>query len=350
VDDQRGWIGTLTTMRKLFETTDGGTTWTRVLGLATIGPPGLCGMWAASPDVVYGVGAYYGGASILKTTDGGASWDSLSVGGLATTLIDVRFTSETDGMIVGGIGDWPDSTRARVLTTTDGGLSWTVAHTGSRTREWCWKISFPTPNVGYVSMELFGEETGNFLRTTDGGASWTEMPFLPLEEQAIGFVSETHGWIGGKGTPTHETTDGGVTWNPAGFSTLLNRIRVLSPDLAYASGERIYKYADVAVDITPPLAAEDAFRLRPGAPNPFREATRLRFALDRPGRVSLSVFDVAGRRLRDLTARNLPSGEHSLVWNGEDDAGRAVPAGVYLYVLDVGGRREAGKVVRIRDR
>ncbi len=83
--------------------------------------------------------------------------------------------------------------------------------------------------------------------------------------------------------------------------------------------------------------APDALRLAQNAPNPFNPRTEIRFALPEAGRVDLAVFDLAGRRVRRLIeGQRLEQGEHSAIWQGRDDAGRALASGVYLYRLEAG--------------
>jgi hypothetical protein len=81
--------------------------------------------------------------------------------------------------------------------------------------------------------------------------------------------------------------------------------------------------------------------LRPNAPNPFRESTRIDYTLARPGRVEISVFDVAGKRLRQWVREHPAAGAQSVTWDGTDDGGRRAPSGVYfcrLRVKDAAGR------------
>jgi hypothetical protein len=86
------------------------------------------------------------------------------------------------------------------------------------------------------------------------------------------------------------------------------------------------------------------------APNPFATGTVVRFRLSEPARVTLNVYDVAGRRVRRVLApRWLGTGGHETVWDGRDDRGRRVPSGVYY--LRLGGTGEATgarQVVRLR--
>jgi hypothetical protein len=73
-----------------------------------------------------------------------------------------------------------------------------------------------------------------------------------------------------------------------------------------------------------------ATRLFAPVPNPFNPSTTLRFSLAEVGPVQLMVYDISGRKVRTLLAEVLPGGEHTVVWNGQDDLGRAVAAGTYF--------------------
>ena len=65
-------------------------------------------------------------------------------------------------------------------------------------------------------------------------------------------------------------------------------------------------------------------------PNPFVASTAIRYAAARSGRVEIAVFDLMGRRQRTLLDGQVPAGEREVVWDGRDDAGAPLPAGVYL--------------------
>jgi len=84
------------------------------------------------------------------------------------------------------------------------------------------------------------------------------------------------------------------------------------------------------------------------SPNPLSAATALRFGLTAPGSVRLAVYDVAGRRVALLHDGYRGAGEHTLIWNGRDDAGRRVSPGVYLARLEAGEFSTAAKVVVLK--
>jgi hypothetical protein len=92
------------------------------------------------------------------------------------------------------------------------------------------------------------------------------------------------------------------------------------------------KYARVAAS---PNGTLEVFRLSTSAPNPFDRSTKIAFALPRPSPVTLGVYDVAGRLVRD----------HTVSWNGRDDAGMRVAGGTYFVKLTAGDLSQTRKVV-----
>ncbi len=82
-------------------------------------------------------------------------------------------------------------------------------------------------------------------------------------------------------------------------------------------------------------------------PNPAPGAAALRFAIGGAGQVRAEIFDPQGRRVRELGGR-FAAGQHALLWDGLDAQGRAVPAGVYLYVLKAGEQDRSGRLLRVR--
>ena len=84
---------------------------------------------------------------------------------------------------------------------------------------------------------------------------------------------------------------------------------------------------DAAVLAVAPAAWATAFA--PALPNPFGRTTTFRFSLARRGPATLDVFSVDGRRVRSLASGVREAGEYRAEWNGTDDSGRPLAAGVY---------------------
>lgn len=89
---------------------------------------------------------------------------------------------------------------------------------------------------------------------------------------------------------------------------------------------------DDAADAAPAVTV-----LLPVSPNPFNPATVLRYELAEAGSVRLCVYDLRGRRVRELVAATRPAGRYEALWDGRDERGQGVGAGVYVARLDAPG-------------
>ncbi len=83
-------------------------------------------------------------------------------------------------------------------------------------------------------------------------------------------------------------------------------------------------------------------------PNPFRDASEIRFGLSRPARARVSIVDVTGRAVRTLTDGERSAGEHGVTWDGRDASGGIVAPGIYFVRLTAGDVAETRKLARIR--
>ena len=99
---------------------------------------------------------------------------------------------------------------------------------------------------------------------------------------------------------------------------------------------------------TPTIARPAQHRLGDSYPNPFNPAVvlPLDLAID-AAQVSLTVYDVLGRRVRKVWQGPLGAGTHRFTWDGRDEVGEAVAAGVYIYKVEVDGQVEAKKTTKL---
>jgi hypothetical protein len=104
----------------------------------------------------------------------------------------------------------------------------------------------------------------------------------------------------------------------------------------------VYRNGRVTMDAMPvagtPRPSTSAATGLGARPQPMRGSGTLSFALERGSRVSLTVFDVSGRRVRTIVRGFLAAGSHAARWDLVDDRGDRVPAGVYLARLLVDDR------------
>lgn len=292
-----GWFGSVTGLGDsgvknpdnylntlLHQTKDGGETWQPVLNLPKAAPAGICGFYAVNEQVAYGSGTNdpgLPGPGIIKTVDGGATWQLIDMSAHASNLIDIYFMDENKGFVVGGKIDdqcpinyaaYPPPRLLRyaqlkpvVLRTLDGGKTWenVAANTqGFRCGEWGWKIQFINETFGFISLENFASAA--ILKTTDGGETWTRHDvqdncgnIINVDLEGIGFINEMQGWVGGwgdnfTGLMNCYTSDGGITWvsqdnNPqvshSDQRIRINRYRFIGNPVTagYCSGQQVYK-------------------------------------------------------------------------------------------------------------
>jgi photosystem II stability/assembly factor-like uncharacterized protein len=360
--EQVGWVGTFARSSRLFQTRDGGATWSRVENLPPEAPPAICGLSVVGERVVYGSGTNEpeNPTGILKSVDGGATWTAKDMAEHATLLVDVFFRDEQHGWVVGGKADVPNPTRDDVkpvvLETEDGGETWQNRLAGLDAElplgEWGWKIHFVDESVGFVSLENFSD--GAVLKTVDGGRTWTRKAVTDPQDNAnlegVGFVDERLGWAGGwgdrnfQGGFTSETRDGGETWTDANHvGKFLNRFRFIrEPELVgYASGDSVYKYSSEPVP---------AVALAPDEPESFaRTSFPVRIPVSaEPGAetVRVDVWDRFGQHLATpLEEAALPAGAHDVSWSGETESGGRAGPGLYVYRVTVGDSAESRTVL-----
>ena len=114
----------------------------------------------------------------------------------------------------------------------------------------------------------------------------------------------------------------------------------------------LYDITDVDCEFDPlstPDLLPTTFALGQNAPNPFNPATTIAFEVPADaGLVTLSIFDVSGRKVRTLEQGNLAPGRYSRTWQGRDDSGRHISSGVYFYKLTGNGFTETRKMVVVQ--
>jgi len=157
-----GWP-TVDSMQTIIRTNDGGNTWTTQLDVAG---PWLKGIYFISPTVGFAVGA---GGTILKTLDGGASWNAINVpvGVAQRDFNSIKFSTDKIGIVAGGKSIAGGSYET-ILRTSDAGNSWTVIRDS---------LAFSINSVCFsdsVTAYAVGD-SGTLLFSSDTGASWSSI-------------------------------------------------------------------------------------------------------------------------------------------------------------------------------
>jgi outer membrane protein assembly factor BamB len=121
-----------------------------------------------------------------------------------------------------------------------------------------------------------------------------------------------------------------------------------SPQTGYLWEVEMGEYEQHPEVVESERPASELISLFPNRPNPFNPSTTISFTLSAPGKSHLVVYDITGRKVRELVSRILSAGAYSVVWDGRDDAGRAVSSGVYLSRLESGGKAATGKMLLMK--
>jgi len=267
VDSLRGFAGTVgtdyfpnvTDTIPLYGTTDGGKTWNPV---SYAGPyvKGLCAMDIVKEQFInhgktdykihiYAVGRVGSPANMMVSHDGGLTWTSNSMDKDCKMLFDIKMLDKNNGFACAASDEDLEKSNAVILKTNDGGKSWKKVYQSERPFECTWKVSFPTKEVGYVTIQSYNPDSNvkqqRIAKTTDGGNTWNEINLIEdagAREFGIGFIDENHGFVGTMNSG-YETKDGGLTWTTVNLGMACNKIRIYKD----ANG-KVYGYS-IGVDV-----------------------------------------------------------------------------------------------------
>jgi hypothetical protein len=293
---------------------------------------------------------------------------------LTTSPVDIAWTEATDGGT--GVG-------ARTLQySIDGGTSWVTIANGVGPSPYHWDfagvanssqvlVRITLTDGGTPSLEAFDVSSGSFSIQRPGGdalgpavvaGSIVSSP-NPIDNSAPATLSavvsdSTSGasnidvaeWsfgpvaaAAGAGTPMSGTFTSprvavSARLSTGSFSPGAGRLWVRGRDAAGNWGNASALDLVVNGSSLVGVAGETPVRLelRQNAPNPVLQTTTIAFGLPAQASVRLSIYDVSGRRVRDLVNRSLEPGVHSVSWDRTDERGRAVKPGVFYYRMTVG--------------
>lgn len=333
LDENIGFLGTLN--GKFYKTTDGGATW----NLVTISPnpAAICGLDCVGTTTVYGCGAYFSPAYIIKSTDSGQIWEYINMSAHATALVEVLFVNENTGYASGN-----NSNGAVILKTTDGGATWSTIYNGTIAGEYVWKLQIlaDNPKVMFGSVESASPNSGKLLKSIDGGVNWIVKNAPEPEIQAVGFVDENHGWMGGHDTGFYETTDGGDTWNNTTVGSNLNRIFFVNNNLAYACGTTIYKMSN-SLNVNP-FQEQARIPLKVKVvPNPIKDKLNLEVDFNGTDHLMLGLYSETGQLVEQLAIDETNQANHK-----EYTFDFPYPKGVYFLNLHTNTGRQSIKIVK----
>jgi len=262
----------------IVRTTDGGTTWSGVK-VNQFQNPMLESIHFVNPQI----GFTSGPQGIWKSTDGGASWFSITPPNAQGSLWGCYFKDQNLGLVVGGGCGGPQL----YYRTTDGGINWTLFQGSEPQSGMCDLILDQASDTGYASssgliwqstnagqtwsvftrantINAWQEEIswlgdsflvpwsgsacqgggggGGMCFTTNKGQNWNRVP-APDNMFGTFLTSATTGWACGYDRSVYYTSNAGKTWEyrNCGTTGSLDDITMFSDTSGWVVGEGIYK-------------------------------------------------------------------------------------------------------------
>ena len=90
------------------------------------------------------------------------------------------------------------------------------------------------------------------------------------------------------------------------------------------------------------------FTLEQNYPNPFNPNTTILYNLSSDELISFEIFNLNGKKVRTLVNEYQNSGPKKVIWNADDNQGRQVPAGIYLYSIIAGNVKQTKKMLLVK--
>ena len=139
------------------------------------------------------------------------------------------------------------------------------------------------------------------------------------------------------------------------FGYQLKGIVIGGTSAASSSNYKLWGFIGLGTAATGVIGVEEQsfqqprfFYLFQNQPNPVISGTYIEYALPKTANVTLTVYDMAGRTIRRLVAGTQKAGVYRIYWNGTDDTGKEVPAGIYFYHMEAGNFKATRKLAIIR--
>ncbi len=319
------YVVTASNSKGIYKTTDGGATWTRQNAYASAL---YGGGYLYFFDANNGVAIGDPNLETYTTTNGGLNWNPVA---MPPALTDEY--SYLGGGSIAGAGNrvWFGTTR-RIFRSTDRGHTWSA----SAPTDAYACLAFQDTNTGLCSLYPHV-----YRKTTDGGVTWNEIVnpgwltdgMSPTSIRHIPGTLSTYLVAAGRAQGNRGlacTYHAGAEWRLLDTSAM-DIIAFPSASVGWVSirdTNVVWKYLDQPLSTMASGSAPARFDLAQNYPNPFNPVTTIRFALGSMADVTLTVYDVLGRRVAVLVNERREAGTHDVRFDAN-----GLASGVYLYRL-----------------
>jgi photosystem II stability/assembly factor-like uncharacterized protein len=289
-------------------------------------------------NVVYACGLQYGSTDLIwfdkvvyKTTNTGAYWieSYRSVGGLC----DIRFKDINTGYALGD---------GSILKTTNGGNSWDYLY-GFQT------FTLGMSNLNNDTFIVFNKD-GKLSVTFNSGNNFVFSQTQSGDTLRNGyFLNGKTGWVVGDSGYILKTTNAGINFTKQNSNTTFDLLDIHFIDsntgIICGKNGKILRTTNGGVTNIEKSNEETPteYDLFQNYPNPFNPVTRINFALPKQGFVTLKIYDITGREVKVLLNEFRRAGYYTVDFNGSNFA-----SGVYFYRIQSGNFISVKKMVLIK--
>ncbi len=338
-DQNTFWIGSANTTAnattaKIFYTTTGfAGTWNFTTVPGTGGSAGLYYQAIAFTDATHGM-AGSNGSDIVKTTDGGVTWQPTSIPPNVTTFaainsVGLKNGSNTYRFVLN------EGVSYRMFKTTDQGTTWEEETLPApAVTNGVQHMVFLNSNLGFAGggSGVFLKYTGavpveltSFVADANYGqvklnwttATETNNQMFEIQRKSENTEFNTIGYVDGAGTTTEEQQ---YTYTDRSVPTGNYSYRLKQIDF-----DGTYEYSDIVeVDVKGPLS----FDLKQNYPNPFNPSTKINFSIPKAGDVKLAVYNTVGEEVAVLVDGFMQEGFNQIIFDAS-----SLPSGMYIYKI-----------------
>lgn len=302
-------------------------------------------------------------ALILRTTDGGETWESMNDDELIGCLsFNVWRAIDFVNLDIGYFFDWLDNP-PKLYKTINGGKDWLVISD----RLSCNMLKFYNSDIGLMQGGVCNDTIcePNLYRTTDGGQNWeyifidsmnyaNDIEFIPGKPSDVWMIAGNKGFF---------SSDTGRTWTeelyiPAiehrwGFRDMKftdkNHGWLLGREPGISFIHHLYRTTNggfgglVYVESEKGNNITDSYFLSQNYPNPFNPTTTISYSILKNGMVIIKVFDILGTEVAELVNEVKEAGSYSVKFNASN-----LPSGIYFYSLNSGNFSQTKKLVLLK--
>jgi len=144
------------------------------------------------------------------------------------------------------------------------------------------------------------------------------------------------------------TLEGIVMEDPHHSLTYVYNTRVDSASARQKRTEIDFGTVSVSLSSAHDASLPSTFSLEQNYPNPFNPTTSIDFGLPVASHVRLVVYNMLGQQVTSVIDDDMPAGQHTVTWDGNNDTGGQVATGIYFYRLEADGFKETKKMMLLK--